>query len=282
MEEFEVGDIVIHKLHSSIGEGKIIKIHEDKFLTVDFEHYTGYSYVGTKPRHGWYSHHSNFKLVRKEDERKEKENIRWYRNGKLVKSFENFINESNINDFHVGQRVMAEDPNGRMRKGVILIKHFNDSPYIGYIGVKFDDYDYNCHNLDGACEEGYGYWVHFKDIKSLEEEEKTLKIKWFRDGKLTKENFREEIDPYSEEEWGEEEIKIGDRVIVHTGKLKNKKGTIYDYFVGEHVEAFLIYFDKRIWNGYERLYGKVLNAEKHGIPEDNAAWVEKKFLKKIL
>lgn len=38
---------------------------------------------------------------------------------------------------------------------------FNDS-YSGFIGVFFDDYNEGRHDLGGACNDGYGYWVYEK------------------------------------------------------------------------------------------------------------------------
>lgn len=39
----------------------------------------------------------------------------------------------------------------------------------GFVGVKFDKYDYNMHTLSGNVERGYGYWVSSSVLHPIDE-----------------------------------------------------------------------------------------------------------------
>lgn len=76
--------------------------------------------------------------------------------------------------FHKGDRVMVWFPEdlsiGNLRHfskyynegecGTVLrVEHDNPLPFAG---VAFDNYRKDRHNLDGACDDGHGYWLYEK------------------------------------------------------------------------------------------------------------------------
>ena len=183
--EFKVGDIVTHRDHPEFGEGKIVYIHGQS-ITIDFENPTGRTRPGSKEYHGWLTSTTQFlKLIRKgtEDETK---NIKWFKDGKLVKSFEHFITEAKDDKFYVGQEVIAFNSEGKEAKGVIIVKHDTDG---SYWGIKFYNIHKYGHDLDGACDYGYGYWVMNDEMRPIEEE-KTIKTRWYKNGKFENASYK--------------------------------------------------------------------------------------------
>jgi transcription antitermination factor NusG len=112
--EFKVGDIVKHASSEEFGEGRIVNIeHSSGFVVIEFENYTGFSYEGVKKEYGWKTVPLNLIFIRRGEEDKTV-GVKWYRDGKLIKTFEQFENidpygeedwDEGENKFKIGDRV---------------------------------------------------------------------------------------------------------------------------------------------------------------------------------
>jgi len=105
-----------------------------------------------------------------------------------------------INDFEVGDRVTYKyDYHALNNIGLKTELDGFKGTVIGFrsicVGVRFDThiiyvlgFGHDCNELDDR--DGYCYWVSPELlIKDKEEENDTVKIKWYRKGKFTTENF---------------------------------------------------------------------------------------------
>jgi len=74
-----------------------------------------------------------------------------------------------ITQFKIGDRItiLPDSNNKNMTRKSGVVKCLIHSP--DHIGIRFDEFHSNLHNLDGRCESGYGYYITVKHVKLLSE-----------------------------------------------------------------------------------------------------------------
>lgn len=178
--------------------------------------------------------------------------------GKCEDGFGYYVNDENLEvieeGLKIGDRVEVVEGSRYTSmkvgcRGVIMVIS-NGYPNVG---IKFDNKFNNGHDLDGLCEDGYGYWVN---------EDRLAKIE---DGKVEDEVMVVEIE--------REKFEVGDRVecVENFEAVKvGFKGTIVE--IEDDISCLGIKFDKKFEDGHT-LLGQCENGYGY--------WVAKRVVKKI-
>lgn len=117
--------------------------------------------------------------------------------------------------FHIGQKVNALNNKGVYASGTIV-----DIKYIRgdiWYGIEFDEYC-SAYSCNGKAKAGHGFWTC--DVKEIEKE-KPISIKWYKKGKLIKEDIDNSL------------LHVGQRVLAvdkNGGQSKGKIVKIGNYY----------------------------------------------------
>ena len=175
-EKYHVGDYIEHLNFPNFGVGKIISI-ENRNAVIDFENETGNSRVGARTNHGWLAA-LNLNYYALTDKRPRKVGrIRWYNHGKLEEGLEHewkegdSLKDSRHPEFGIGKIVSM--------KGNITIEYENKT------GIDDDR---------SPAKLGYGWLTTIESLRSgyydyIPDIERKKRIRWYKGGKLTEEQF---------------------------------------------------------------------------------------------
>jgi len=187
--EFEVGDIVVHRIKTKFGQGVIIDKtpttsgEKAKYnYTVEFENETDQLgtvnvYEPAKPGHGWRTRARFLKLVEKGKPLRQPR-LRWYRNGKLDESIKDNI--------EVGDIVRHPD-RPEFGLGVVMLVLGKG----GQLVIEFEN-PTGVHADRKPAKDGHGWITSVYDIilvKKLKgtkeiEQKRQPRMRWYRHGKL--------------------------------------------------------------------------------------------------
>jgi hypothetical protein len=98
---------------------------------------------------------------------------------------DDYMNESlNMDDIFIGMRVRCVDDYKAKNKIGTVVSYDIDSDNAG---IEFDD-QIDGHNCGGDAKEGHGWYVELYNLEPLEED-KPIRVRWYKNGKLVKDNF---------------------------------------------------------------------------------------------